>query len=683
MPKTRLTLAILVTLALWPSFPVAAQEAGREVILTPAAYLNLETVADPQVSPDGRQVVYTRRWINQQADRWEATLWIMDQDGSRNRFFAKGSSPVWAPDGSRLAYVAEGEPKGNQIFVQWVDHDGPATQLTREPFPPADLRWSPDGRSLGFTRFVPRPSTWAIDMPAPPAGATWTPAPRLVDRMHYRADRTGYLEPGGAQLFVVPADGGTGRVVTPADLNLGAQFDAQPRPIQWGWTPDGRTIVVEGYQGDNDLNYRDSHIYSVDLASGAVRQLTGPRGTWTGPVVSPDGRRIAYTGYEHTRQTYRVQDLYVMNIDGSGARMISGSFDRQPTDLAWASDGSGIYFTAENEGSINLHFAPVNGGVRAVTTGTHTLSLGSLSKAGYAMAVRSTYDKPADVVRINLKKPSEIVQLTSVNDDLLAGRQLAEVEEIWYRSSGNAKVQGWIVKPPGFDPARKYPMLLEIHGGPHGMYNVAFNPQFQWMAARGYVILYTNPRGSTGYGTDFGNAINYAYPSVDYDDLMAGVDSLLARGYVNDRQLFVGGCSGGGVLSSWVIGHTTRFAAAAVRCPVIDWLSFTGQTDIPLFTYNFFEKPWWDDPAPWLKQSSLMYVGNVKTPTLLMTGVLDQRTPMPQTEEYFAALKMRGVPAAILRFEGEWHGTSSRPSNFLRTMLYMDSWFRKYGGGEK
>jgi dipeptidyl aminopeptidase/acylaminoacyl peptidase len=367
-----------------------------------------------------------------------------------------------------------------------------------------------------------------------------------------------------------------------------------------------------------------------------------------------------------------------MNADGTGTTLLSGSFDRQPANLEWAADNSGVYFAAEHEGTMNLYFAPVGGGVRPVTTGTHVLSFGSVAKPGVAVAVRSTYHKPTDIVRINLKKPAEISQLTFVNDDMLAGRRLGEVEEFWYRSSGDARIQGWIIRPPDYDPARKYPLLLEIHGGPHSMYTVAFNPFFQWMAARGYVVLYTNPRGSTGYGTAFGNAINYAYPSVDYDDLMAGVDTVLARGLVDPTRLYVAGCSGGGVLSSWVIGHTTRFAGAAVRCPVINWMSFSGHTDIPYFTMNFFEKPWWEDPQPWLRQSSLMYVGKVETPTLLMTGVKDLRTPMAQTEEYYAALKLRGVPAALMRFEGEWHGTTSLPSNFLRTVLYMDSWFGKY-----
>jgi dipeptidyl aminopeptidase/acylaminoacyl peptidase len=672
----RWTLSLL-TLVVSIAAPLAGQ-GSAESVLTPASYLDLEAVADPQLSPDGRQVVYTRRWINKAEDRWDSALWIMDVDGGRNRFFAKGASPVWSPDGTRVAYVAEGEPKGSQIFVRWIDRDGPPTQLTREPTAPSNLHWSPDGKGIGFVRFVPQPTPWNVEMPSFGEGAKLTPAPRITERLHYRADRTGYLDPGVQQIFVVAADGGTARAITPATLLLGAQFDGIPRGVTWDWMPDGRAVVVEGYQGDNDLNYRDSHIFVVDLATGAVKQLTQKRGTWTSPRVSPDGRRIVFTGYEYTRQTYRVQDLYLMNADGSGVTLLSGTLDREPADMAWAPDNSGVYFTAENEGAMNLHFAAVGGGVRTVTTGTHILSLGSLGRAGVAVATRSTYHKPTDVVRINLKKPSEIVQLTNVNEDLLTNRRLGEVEEFWYRSSGDARIQGWIVRPPNYDPAKKYPLLLEIHGGPHAMYNVAFNPLFQWVAARGYVVLYTNPRGSTGYGTSFGNAINYAYPSVDYDDLMAGVDTVLARGLVDPKRMYVAGCSGGGVLSSWVIGHTSRFAGAAVRCPVINWMSFTGQTDIPLFVFNFFEKPWWEDPQPWLRQSSLMYVGKVDTPTLLMTGVLDLRTPMPQTEEFYAALKARGVPAALMRFEGEWHGTSSRPSNFLRTVLYMDSWFQKY-----
>ncbi len=313
-----------------------------------------------------------------------------------------------------------------------------------------------------------------------------------------------------------------------------------------------------------------------------------------------------------------------------------------------------------------------------MTHETQMLSFASVARTGVGAGVRTSFHAPPDVVRVDTKS-GETTELTHVNDDLLAGVELGEVEELPYASHDGTKVSGWLVKPPGFDPGKHYPMILEIHGGPHGMYNVGFNFMFQSFAADGFIVLYTNPRGSTGFGSAFGNAIERAYPSVDYDDLMAGVDAAIGRGSIDPRNLFVGGCSGGGVLSSWVIGHTTRFAAAAVRCPVIDWMSFAGHTDIPLFTYNFFDAPFWEKPEAWLKQSSLMYVGNVTTPTLLMTGVLDMRTPMAQTEEYYAALKMRGVPTKLLRFEGEYHGTSSKPSNFMRTVLYMESWYRQYG----
>jgi dipeptidyl aminopeptidase/acylaminoacyl peptidase len=268
--------------------------------------------------------------------------------------------------------------------------------------------------------------------------------------------------------------------------------------------------------------------------------------------------------------------------------------------------------------------------------------------------------------------------LTAVNDDLLAGKTLGNHEEIWYEASDGNRVHGWIVKPPNFDPEKKYPLLMEIHGGPFGMYAGRFNFQYQVFASNGFVVLYTNPRGSTGYGEAFSQAIDHAYPSVDYLDLMGGVDATIAAGYVDEKRMYVGGCSGGGVLSSWVIGHTDRFAAAAVRCPVSNWMSMLGTTDIPNFTQAFFQKPFWEDPSDWLRHSPLMYVGNVKTPTIVMTGEQDRRTPMSQSEEYYAALKIVGVPAKLLRFNDQYHGTGSKPSNYMRTILYMMSWYNQY-----
>lgn len=657
----------------------AAQQRGPDSVFTVARYLEYETVSDPELSPGGEVVVYTRRWVNKQDDRWDSALWIMNADGTRNRFLVKGSAASWSPDGTRIAYFAEGEPNGTQVWVRWVD-DGSASQVTRVSEPVGDLRWSPDGRTLGFSMFVPAKAPWKIDLPTPPEGAKWTAPPRHIDKLHYRFDRRGFLRPGFRHLFVVSADGGAVRQVTRGEWSVGYANEGEGAGVNWDWTPDGRTMVFDGFmEPESERTYRSGNIYAVDVARGSIRRLTRSDGAWRNPVVSPDGKRVAFVGTPKASYSYRVADLYVMGIDGSDPVNISGGLDRDAASLHWAPDGSGVYFTAADRGTSNVHFADVSGGLRAVTRGNHVVALGSVARNGTAVGTATSFHKPSDVVRIALRGDATPVQLTRVNETLLGGIRLGPVEEIWYNSTGNTRVQGWIVKPPGFDRSRKYPLIMEIHGGPHGMYGVAFNPMFQNFAAHDYVVIYTNPRGSTGYGSEFGNAIQYAYPGVDHDDLMAGVDEVVRRGYVDTNRMFVGGCSGGGVLSSWAIAHTDRFAAAAVRCPVTNWLSMAGQTDIPLFTFNFFEKPFWEDPAKWLQQSPLMHVGRVKTPTLLMTGELDLRTPMSQTEEYFAALKMRGVPAELLRFQGEYHGTGSKPSNWMRTQLYMMSWYERHG----
>lgn len=663
-----------------PVMSSSAQESRSSTLFTSEHSLDLERIADPQISPDGRHVIYTRRWVNQLEDKWESALWIVDADGSRNRFLVKGSSPRWSPDGARVAYLADGDPKGTQVFIKWVGVDGPPSQITTVAESPADIRWSPDGKWIGFSMFVPKAPVWKIDMPASPTGAKWTGAPRIVQQLHFRQDQRGFSEPGFRHMFVVTSESGTPRQLTSGDWNVGARFDGLDGAVAWSWTPDGRNIVVDGMSDSTaDLNYRNNNIYVVDLAGGGLRRLTTQDGLWTGPAVSPNGKLVAFTGYPATKASYQASEIYVMPLEGGAMRRISGNQDRDQGALHWAADGSGVYYSSEDHGTSNIYFAGVNGGVRQITTGLHTLSLTSVARGGIGTGLESRYDRPLDVARIDLGKTGgPTVRLTAANDDVLGRIQLGQVEKITYRSTGGAVIDGWIVKPPSFDASKKYPLIMEIHGGPHGAYTVAFNPQFQNFAANGFVVLYTNPRGSTGYGSAFGNAIEHAYPSVDYDDLMAGVDTVVGRGYIDQTRMYVGGCSGGGVLSSWVIGHTNRFAAAAVRCPVIDWVSMAGQTDVPLFTYNFFDAPFWEKPDQWLKQSPLMYVGNVTTPTLLMTGELDRRTPIPQSEEYYAALKMRGVPTTLLRFEGEYHGTGSKPSNWIRTQLYMMSWYKRY-----
>ena len=639
--------------------------------LTLEMYLDLESVSNPQISPDGARIVYTRGWVDKMNDRRESSIWIMNADGNKNHFLVDGSGPLWSPDGTRIAYTASGEPEGSQIFVRWMDDEGATTQITRLEKGPDGIAWSPDGESISFSMNVDGEPTWSVNPPGRPDGATWTEGPKVVTRADYRQDRQGFVDEGWQHVFVVPAEGGTPRQLTNGDWNHSTGR----------WTADGSELLFSSLRTeDSELSWRESEIYAVNVATEEIRQLTTRRGQDTGPLPSPRGDLVAYRGSDFNTDTYRNSGVYLMNLDGSGSRLMSGDFDRNINNMEWAHDGSGVYVTISYQGARNVHFISTQGAVSEVTSGAHMLGLSSFTDQGFAVATLSSPQVPADIVSFDLDGPITFRQLTNVNDDIMAGVTLADVEEIWYESLDGFQIQGWIIKPPDFDPSEKYPLMLSIHGGPHGMYNVGFNFAWQEHAANGYVILYTNPRGSSGYGSPFGNAIKNAYPGKDFNDLMNGVDLVISRGYVDEQNMFVYGCSGGGVLTSWVVGHTNRFAAASANCPVTNWLSFVGTTD-GIGWYRNFEKFPWDDPSEHLRRSPLMYVGNVTTPTMLMTGVDDLRTPMPQTEEYYAALKVMGVETAMIRFNNEWHGTSSTPSNFLRTQLFLREWFKRYEQG--
>ena len=677
-PLNKFSIAVLVAASALSAAEIGkTPEPIRKISL--GMYLDMVNVSDPEISPDGKQIVFTRRWVDKMNDKYESALYIMNSDGGRQRFLVKGSGARWSPDGTRIAYMAEGEPKGSQIYIRWMDAEGAVTQITRLEESPSGISWAPDGKSIAFMKLVPQRETWNIKLPPRPEGAKWTPDPTIVERLRYRADRQGMLPNGFRHIFVVSADGGAPRQLTTGNFNDGTAggFGASSA---LSWTPDAKEIVFTGLRmEDADYHPKEGYVYAVSTDSGVVRQLTTRKGQNQSAVVSPNGRYVAYTGHDFVMQAWRDSDLYVMNIDGSNPRMIAPKLDRTPTGLIWNGNSSGLYFNVSESGTRNLYYASLDSEVRQVTNGTHMLTVSSATKSGQAVGILANSTKPADVVSLDLAHPQQPKQLTAANDELLRGIKLGAVEEFNYTSLDNLKIQGWIVKPPDFDPKKKYPMMLSIHGGPAGMYDVGFSFEYQDHAANGYVVVYTNPRGSTGYGTDFGNAINYDYPGKDYEDLMKGVDEVLARGYVDERNLFVYGCSGGGVLSSWAVGHTDRFGAASANCPVTDWLSFAGIVDAqPNYYSLFFRKPPWEDPTEYLKHSPVMYAGNVKTPTMLMTGVLDMRTPMPQTEEFYQALKLRGVPTAMVRMNGEYHGTGSIPSNFMRTQLYLRYWFEKY-----
>ena len=637
-------------------------------------YLDMESVSDPQISPDGSRIIYTRRWVNKVSDRNESSLWIMNSDGTRNRQLLEGSGASWSPDGTRILFTNQGDPSGSQIFVRWMDDEGAVTQITRLEKGPSNPTWSPDGEWIAFTSRVDDRGDFAnVQLPDRPDGATWTPPPKVVERLRYKRDRQGYVDTGWTHIFVVPAEGGTSRQLTDGDWNH----------TGLAWSQDASEIYFTSYRTqdwDRPDNEGESEIYSVDVETGEIGQLTDRRGPDSRPVPSPNGQIIAYIAVDEHEDFYRNQRIWVMNTDGSGARLISGDYDRQSGNLQWAPDGSGLYFSVSREGYRSLHFVAIDGGVSQLTEGEQILSLSSFSGDGMAVGTIASAYEPGDLYRFPLSDPNDVTRLTEVNADVLHGVTLGEVEEIWY-DSDPFQVQGWIVKPPDFDPSRQYPLMLAIHGGPAAMYNGGFNFAFQEHAANDYVVLYTNPRGSTGYGTEFANAIAYDYPGVDMQDLMTGVDEAVATGYVDEDNLFLYGCSGGGILTTYIVGNTDRFTAASAHCAIVNWMSAMGTSDIGGYTRRF-EQPFWEDPAEWIDRSSIFYVGNVTTPTMLMTGENDLRTPIGQAEEFYQALQHLDVPTVMVRFQDEWHDTTSRPSNFMRTQLYLRKWFEQWGSHE-
>ena len=633
-------------------------------------YKNYEWTSNPTISPNGEQILYSRSWINLIDDKRETDLWIMNKNGSTNRFFLNGSNGKWSPDGSKIAFIKKGEPNGTQIFIKYLGVEGEPTQITKLEKSPSSMEWSPDGKFIAFLMHVSSEAALdPIGVPERPKGATWTKGPQVIDQVDYSQDRVGFLERGFRQIFVVPSEGGTARQIT------FGEFDDISGGISW--LKDSESIVFSSYQKE-DAEYArgQSNLYSVNINNLNLIELTSREGTESSPTVSPDGSKIAFVGSTWTKNFYHDRKMYVMDIDGSNLRCITESLDQTPSPGVWGKNSSGVYFNVREFGQSNVYHADIKGKVKKITNGNHMLTINDLVGSD-AVATWTDPSNPSDIISFSIDKPNKINRLTDVNKDIFYNVEFGEVEEITYKSVDEKYVQGWIVKPPNFDSNKKYPLVIRIHGGPHSMYHVGFNYNFQLHAAQDQVVLYTNPRGSTGYGYDFANAIQNAYPGNDYDDIMYGVDEVISRGYIDENRMYVYGGSGGGVLTSWIVGKTDRFAAASVNYPVTNWFSFVGTTDGATWYYNFKNYPW-EDPSEHIKRSPLMYVANVKTPTMLMCGEEDLRTPISQTEEYYQALKMNKVPTVMIRFKDEYHGTSSKPSNFLRTHGYINAWFDKH-----
>jgi dipeptidyl aminopeptidase/acylaminoacyl peptidase len=697
-----LVIALMISIGL-PGIGRAADKRS----ITETDLFKFVWIADPQISPDGSQVAFVREWVNQKADRYDTALWIVPAGGGPARQLTAGprdTNPQWSPDSKHLAFLRsaekDGKPQPSQIYLLTFG-GGEARQLTQMPRGASGIEWSPDGRAIAFAS-TDDPS--AKEKGTFEEGDKTEKAPehksdvRVITRAVYRSNGPGYLNPKvRSHLWTLAISSGSDEKVKPRQITDGSFSEGNAR-----WSRDGSRIyfvarrVVEPY-------YEPAHtdLYSILPDGQDEKHVLSFDGGMRDYSFSEDGKRIAFGGSLAHKpvQSYTQPDLFLLNNDGSStAKNLTADYDfdigggiggdqhaprgGDAGGVVWSRDGRWLYVNVAEHGRANLKRIDASTGkVEALTTGDHeVISYSATADASKMALVISSSTNIGDVFLLEIGS-HKLTQLTHVNGELLSGLNLTDPEEIWYTSFDGKKVQAWIQKPPDFDPARKYPFILQIHGGPHAAYGFTFTHEFQWMAAKGYVVLYTNPRGSTSYGQDFGNIIQYNYPGDDYKDLMAGVDEVIKRGYVDTNKLGVTGGSGGGVLTNWTIGHTKQFAAAVSQRSIADWSGFWYTADFTLFTPTWFRAAPWEDPQDFTNRSPITYVKNVVTPTMFVEGEADMRTPPADGGEImFRALKYRKIPTAMVRFPNETHelSRSGAPWHRIERLQHIVNWFDKY-----
>ena len=640
----------------------------------------LEWVTSPKISPDGQWIVYERRAMDIMKDGKTSRLWLMKSDGSYHQKLTNReineSNPTWSPDGFKIAFTS-GTENGSEIYVFWLNTNvfSRLTQLDRSP---RGLSWSPDGTQIAFSKLVPESEPKLVSPPKKPKGAKWAPHPRVITRLKHESDGSGYIEPGFSHLFVIPAEGGTARQITKGDLHH------RGTPV---WAKNGESFIISSNLNDNwEYDWRNSEIYQIQLSDGTSNALTNRKGPDHSPALSPDGKRILYLGYDDKVQTYQNTKVFIMNFDGTGKKEIKTGLDLSISNPSWNTDGKGFYFQYDEKGNTKIGYSSISGKTREVAKDLGGTSIGrpygggNYSQSGVYTIVytHTTPYHPSELAIVGSDGQTSL--LTDLNSDILGHRSLGKVEEIWYKSSvGNLDIQGWIVYPPDFDPSKKYPLILENHGGPIANYGDRFSPEMQLYASAGYVVFYPNPRGSTGYGEEFGNLLYHNYPGDDYHDVMSGVEAMIQKGYIAENQLFVTGGSAGGIMTAWIIGKNNRFRAAAVVKPVMNWVSKTLTAD-NYYGYANSRYPGqpWENIETYMKFSPVSLVGNIETPTLVMVGTADLRTPLSEAKQLYHALKIRKIETALVEIPGSYHFISNKPSQLITKIDHILAWFALY-----
>ena len=676
--------------ALLEAEPVIAKSLSFEDIF------RLEETTEPQFSPDGQQVVYIRIFADIDTDRKYSNLWIVDLDGQHHRPLTQGrfndKRPRWSPDGKRILFGSNrGQGKHKQQLFTLNVNSQQLIQLTTAATPPRAHAWSPNGESVSYVALVEKPASSLVDLSAPP-GASWTKPPVFINKLHYRFYGK-YLPNGEDHLFVVSNNGGIAEQITPSGNHYSLSPHKTNTPV---WSGDSRSLIfAANLHPDREFQPLESKLYQITLDNGAIKPLVQSTGPQHSPIVSPDGQSIVYLGYEG--KGYKlVNQIYVLTKGDKQPRLINSKLDRSARQLQWSADSKGVFFLYEDQGNTKLGYVSLSGEHRVIAKDIGDMAL-AYASGSYHVSIQGdivfTHSRPdrfgelslTAIKKINKTKShtnliSQSRMLVSVNTDVLDKRLLGKVEEIRYQSSiDGLNIQGWIVKPPYFNSNKKYPLIVNIHGGPSDNFGNRFSLMMQLMAAQGYIVLYTNPRGSSGYGEEFVEIIHQqAYPGKDFYDVNSGVDVLLQRDYIDKENLFVTGFSYGATLTCWMIAKTDRFRAAVPLAPVANWYSATLTTEAPVLYKQLSGGFPWEHQATYLKRSPLSLVGQVTTPTLLITGEVDYRNSISETEAYYTALKLKKIDAAMLRLQEADHFLFRRPSNKLRTLANILAWFDRY-----
>ncbi|MEJ2085977.1 MAG: S9 family peptidase [Acidobacteriota bacterium] len=670
------------------SAPLVAAD-GDPSLLQPLDVFKLEWATDPQISPSGDRVAYVRNSMDEMTDKRRSRIWIIDIASGDTRPVSAAESdaswPRWSPSGDRISYL-EIEDENKSLVIESSQADT-KTEIAPLAGDSTAFSWSPSGDRIAFAMRVQVDRPPLALLPQGPEGSDWASPPRVIETLIYRADGEGYLQDGFFQWFVVSSSGGSPRQLTSGNHHY---YDSRTHDPGRGpvWTKNGEFLIFSAnLHEDWLLDPLDYDIHRLSLATGAVEPLTHRAGPETHPALSPDGHQLAYLGFEDRYQGHQKTGLTVLNLEDGTYRELGEDFDRDFQQPLWDSHSRGLFFSYETEGNGKLAFIDLDGEVRTLAGDLGGESIGrpyaggsfSISDDDRYVYTMTTPNHPADLA-VGSKATEQTRRITDLNGAWLRKKALATVEEFGFESAYDGRrIQGWIAKPAQFDPQQKYPLILEIHGGPFLNYGDRFSAEVQFFAAAGYVVVYVNPRGSTSYGEEFANLIHHNYPGQDYDDLMSGIDAVIAQGFIDPDHLYVTGGSGGGVLTAWIVGKTERFRAAVSAKPVINWYSFALTAD----SYNFFYKYWfpnapWERPEVYLDRSPISLVGNVTTPTMLLVGEEDYRTPISEAEQYYQALKLRGIDTALVRMPGASHSIAKRPSQLIAKVKYILGWFDRY-----